>query len=121
MTSPALTFRRIAAAVAAAAALAAVGVSSAEPPAVIAITARRFEFTPAEVTLERGKPVVLRLTSQDVTHGFYSKQLGLDELIEPGKLLEVPLTPGEAGRYTIICDHFCGAGHGGMKMTIVVK
>ena len=93
----------------------------AEPPAVVQITAHRFEFTPAEVTLERGKPVILRLTSQDVTHGFYSKQLRLDELIEHDKVLDVPLTPSEAGRFTVICDHFCGAGHGNMKMVVVVK
>ncbi len=103
------------------AALAVVRGAQAEPPAVVAITAHRFEFSPAEVTLERGQPVVLRLTSLDVTHGFYSKQLGIDEIIEHGKVLEVPLTPAEAGRFTVICDHFCGAGHGNMKMVIVVK
>jgi cytochrome c oxidase subunit 2 len=105
----------------AAAALAAVRGSSAEPPAVVTITAHRFEFSPAEVTLERGRPVLLRLTSLDVTHGFFSKELGIDEIIEHGKVLEVPLTPGAAGRFTVICDHFCGAGHGNMKMVIVVK
>jgi len=88
---------------------------------VVSISAHRFEFTPAELTLERGKPVVLRLTSQDVIHGFYSKELGLDELIEPGKALDVPLTPAQAGRFTIICDHFCGAGHGNMKLIVVVR
>jgi cytochrome c oxidase subunit 2 len=102
-------------------ALAALHGLGADPATVVPITAHRFEFSPAEVTLERGKPAVLRLTSLDVTHGFYSKQLGLDELIEKGKLLDVPITPGEPGRYTVICDHFCGAGHGNMKMTIVVK
>ena len=91
------------------------------PPTVVAVTAHRFEFSPAELTLERGRPVVLRLTSQDVVHGFYSKELGLDELIEPGKVLDLPLTPERAGRYTIICDHFCGAGHGNMKLVVVVR
>jgi cytochrome c oxidase subunit 2 len=119
MTAPAL--RTLAAAALSAALLLVVHGTSAEPQAVVAIEARRFEFSPPEVTLERGKPVVLRLTSQDVTHGFYSKQLGIDEIIEHGKALDVPLTPVEAGRFTVICDHFCGAGHGGMKMTIVVK
>ena len=120
MTSTPRALRWISATLAAAT-IAAVHAAGAAPPPVISITARRFEFTPAEVTLERGQAVVLRLTSQDVTHGFYSKQLGMDELIEPGKVLDVPRTPAEAGRFTIICDHFCGAGHGGMKMIIVVK
>lgn len=94
---------------------------AAAPPAVVAITAHRFEFAPAEVVLERGQPVVLRLTSLDVTHGFYSRELGLDELIEPGKVIDVPLTPAQAGRFTVICDHFCGSGHGNMKLVIVVR
>jgi cytochrome c oxidase subunit 2 len=121
MTRIAPTVRWLAAAVLAASALAAVTGAGAEPPAVVTITAHRFEFSPAEVTLQRGQPVVLRLTSLDVIHGFYSRPLGLDALIEPGKVLDLPLTPGEAGRFTVICDHFCGSGHGGMKMTIVVK
>jgi cytochrome c oxidase subunit II len=123
MSVTARIIRRIAAAAAAltVAALVAVHGAGAAPPAVVAISAHRFDFSPAEVPLERGQPVVLRLTSLDVTHGFYSKQLGLDEIIEHGKTLDVPLTPGEAGRFTVICDHFCGAGHGNMKLVIVVK
>ena len=27
----------------------------------------------------------------------------------------------KAGRYAAICDHYCGSGHGNMKMTIVVE
>jgi cytochrome c oxidase subunit 2 len=109
------------AAVAALAAALAGAASSAEPVPVVEITARRFEFKPAEITLEAGKPVVLRLVSQDVTHGFYMKDLGLDATIVPSGPTDVPLTPRTPGRYTVICDHFCGSGHGGMKMTIVVR
>jgi cytochrome c oxidase subunit 2 len=111
----------LAAALLVAGGLAAAGLAAAEPPEVVTITAHRFEFSPAEVTLQAGRPVVLRLTSLDVTHGFYSFPLGLDELIEPGKVLDVTITPGAPGRYTVICDHFCGAGHGNMKMVIVVR
>jgi len=89
-------------------------------PRVVAIEAHRFEFTPKEITLERGQPVTLRLTSTDVTHGFFQKDLGIDETIERSHPTEVTLTPAAPGRYVVICDHFCGAGHGGMKMTIVV-
>jgi cytochrome c oxidase subunit 2 len=92
----------------------------AEAPRLVEITAQRFEFTPREITLEAGKPALLRLTSKDVTHGFYLKALGIDATIEPDKITEVAVTPVAPGRYTVICDHFCGAGHGGMKMVIVV-
>ncbi len=88
---------------------------------VVPITARRFAFEPKEITLKRGETVKLELRSEDVRHGFFAKPLGIDEVIEPGRTTEVVVTPAIAGRYTTICDHFCGAGHGGMKMTIVVE
>ncbi len=87
----------------------------------IAITAHRFAFEPAQITLKKGEPVTLQLTTADVTHGFYLKPLRIDEVIEPGKTTEVKLTPQVAGTFTTICDHFCGAKHGNMKMTIVVE
>ena len=73
-----------------------------------------------EIRLKKGEPVKLLLTSDDVTHGFFLKPLKIDEVIEPGKTTAVKLTPQVAGTFTTICDHFCGANHGNMKMTIVV-
>lgn len=105
----------------AAALLAAVPRARAEEPRVVDIAAKRFEFTPREIVLKRGEKVTLRLRSGDVTHGFYQKALGIDATIEPGRTTEVTLTPEKAGRYLTICDHFCGVGHGGMSMTIVVE
>lgn len=96
-------------------------VRAAEEPRVIAVTAKRFAFSPEEVKLKLGETVRLQLTTEDVTHGFFAKPLGIDEVIVPGKTTEVMVTPKATGRYTTICDHFCGAGHGGMKMTIVVE
>ncbi|HET7826338.1 MAG TPA: cupredoxin domain-containing protein [Anaeromyxobacter sp.] len=93
----------------------------AQEPRVVEIRARRFEFTPNVVTLRKDEPVVLRLRTDDFTHGLYMKELGIDSEFAPGKAVDVPLTPRKAGRYSVICDHFCGSGHGNMKMTIVVE
>lgn len=90
-------------------------------PKTIAITAHRFAFEPAQITLKKGEPVTLQLTTADVTHGFYLKPLKIDGVIEPGKTTELHITPQVAGTFTTICDHFCGANHGNMKMTIVVE
>ena len=90
-------------------------------PRVIEITAKRFGFTPSQVTLKKGETVKLRLTSEDVVHGFFMKKLKIDEVIEPGKPTEVTLTPEAVGNFTTICDHFCGEGHGNMHMLIVVE
>jgi len=88
---------------------------------VIDITAQRFSFAPSQITLKKGETVKLRLTSQDVTHGFFSRPLKVDEDVEAGEAKEITLTPQTAGIYTVICDHFCGANHGNMNMTIVVE
>ena len=90
-------------------------------PRVINITTKRFGFTPNLITLKKGETVKLRLNSEDVTHGFFTKALQLDELVVPGQPTEVTLTPQQEGRFTTSCDHFCGAGHGNMVMTIVVE
>ena len=68
-----------------------------------------------------GKTVKLRLHSEDVTHGFFLRPLKLDEEIPAGGTTEVTVTPQVAGTFLTICDHFCGANHGNMNMTIVVE
>jgi cytochrome c oxidase subunit 2 len=91
-----------------------------EEPRVIVITAKRFEFSPNQITLAKGETVKLQVKSEDVTHGLFVRPLGIDTEIVPGQVTELTVTPQQAGTYRAICDHFCGAGHGGMKMTIVV-
>ena len=91
-----------------------------EPPQVIEIKAKKFEFSPSTVTLKAGQPVILRLTTEDRTHGFFLKPLNIDADIEPGKATDVAVTPDAAGEYVVICDHYCGIGHGNMKLTLNV-
>jgi cytochrome c oxidase subunit II len=93
----------------------------AEEPRVIEIVSKRFQFAPNQLNLKKDEPVILRLHSEDVTHGFFMKQLGINTTIPPGTNTDVMLTPHEAGTFTVICHHFCGAGHGNMHMTIVVE
>jgi cytochrome c oxidase subunit II len=88
---------------------------------VVEITAKRFSFTPDKITLKKGQTVKLRLHSEDVTHGFFLRPLKLDEEIPAGQTIDVTVTPQTAGTFTTICDHFCGANHGNMNMTIVVE
>jgi cytochrome c oxidase subunit 2 len=94
---------------------------AAKGPRVVEIAVKRFEFAPNEITVKRGETVTLRLTTQDVKHGFFSKALGVDADIAPGKPAEITMTPQAAGRFLVVCDNFCGAGHGDMRMTIVVE
>lgn len=111
----------IAAIVLATAAAIASGPARADAPRVVAVSAKRFEFDPKEVRVAKGESVVLEVTSQDVLHGFFSRPLGFDEDLAPGQSIRIPLKTDAAGSYTVLCDHFCGSGHGNMKMTIVVE
>jgi cytochrome c oxidase subunit 2 len=88
---------------------------------VVEITAKRFAFSPNRITLKKGETVKLRIHSEDVTHGFFLRPLKLDEEIPAGQTIEVTVTPETAGTFMTICDHFCGANHGNMNMTIVVE
>jgi cytochrome c oxidase subunit II len=92
-----------------------------DQPKVIQIVAHKFAFEPNQITLKKDVPVTLHLTSQDVKHGFYIRGLKVDEEIEPGKTTELTFTPGKAGTFPTICDHFCGLGHKNMNMTVVVE
>jgi cytochrome c oxidase subunit II len=88
---------------------------------VIDITAKRFAFSPDKVTLKKGQTAKIRIHSEDVTHGFFLRPLKIDEEIPAGQTVEVTVTPQVAGTFLTICDHFCGANHGSMLMTIVVE
>jgi cytochrome c oxidase subunit II len=88
---------------------------------VVKITASKFHFTPDHITLAKGQPVTLQLTSTDRTHGFMIRALKIDTDIKPGKVIEITVTPMAAGTFTAICDHYCGIGHGGMKMKVIVE
>ena len=90
-------------------------------PRVVTISAKRFEFTPNQITLKRGEPVTLRVSAEDRDHGFYQKDLKIELDLTPDHVSEVTITPDKAGRFVAICDHFCGSGHGNMKMVINVE
>ncbi len=92
----------------------------AQEPRVIKITAKKFEYNPAEITLKKGVPVVLELTSLDRLHGFKCPGLGIRSDIEPGQVAKVPVTPQKVGDFPFHCDNFCGSGHGKMKGIIHV-
>lgn len=97
-----------------------VSVTSAQTPRRIEIVARRFTYTPNEITLKKDEPVVLVLRSTDVTHGFEISELHIKVEIKKGKNTEVKFTPSVAGQLEGKCAFFCGEGHGTMKLRINV-
>ena len=94
--------------------------NAAVEPKGIEITAKKFAFSPSTITLKKGEPVILRQTSADRVHGFMSRPLKIDTDIAAGKTTDVAVTPATAGNFAVICDHYCGTGHGNMKMKVSV-
>jgi cytochrome c oxidase subunit II len=89
-------------------------------PRRIEVTAKRFDFAPAEITVKKGEPVVIVLQSVDVPHGLRFRDLGVDVKVAKGKTGELAFTPTKTGDFVGTCSVFCGSGHGGMKLTLHV-
>ena len=87
---------------------------------VIKITAKRFIYTPAEVKLKKGVPVVLEFRTLDVLMGFNLPDFGVRADMVPGQVTRVRLVPDKTGTFIFLCDIFCGSGHENMNGRIVV-
>jgi cytochrome c oxidase subunit 2 len=113
---------RMAAGVLAAAASMTAAYVAAQPAAepVIRISAKKFAFTPHDVTLKKDVPVILELTAEDVFMGFNAPELGVRADMVPGKTVRVRVVPAKAGKVDFLCDVFCGAGHEEMSGLITV-
>jgi len=91
-----------------------------EPTRTIEIHAKRFSFSPSEITLKVGETVDLRLVSEDVMHALVVNDLDINREVEKGHPVDVIVTPKAAGDFHGQCGRFCGAGHGSMTFTVHV-
>lgn len=87
----------------------------------IRVTAKKFSFSPNVIRLRLNEKVRLRVTSEDVTHGFSVPELGIDQVIEPGNETLIDVLPTKKGTFTFLCSFQCGTGHSGMRGSIVVE
>ena len=87
----------------------------------INIIAKEFSFSPRNIRLSLNKKVRFRITSDDVTHGFSLPELGIDQVIEPGKETVIDFQPTKKGTFTLLCSVACGVGHTGMKGSIIIE
>ena len=97
-----------------------IAVQAQAKPRIIPITARRFTYDPAELTLKLNEPVIFRLTTLDVVMGFSVPDFAVRGTIIPGQTTEVAMTPTKTGTFTYLCDVFCGSGHENMDGTLHV-
>ena len=87
---------------------------------VIRIEAKRFDYSPGELTLKKGEPVILELTSRDVLMGFNLPEFKLRADMIPDKVTRVRFVPDKTGSFTFLCDIFCGTKHEEMNGRLTV-
>jgi cytochrome c oxidase subunit II len=93
-------------------------------PRVVHVVAERFAFTPAEIAVDEGTLLELRITSDDTDHGFRVHGLGDINVGIPKRGrgdVRVTIDAKTAGNYVFECSHVCGAGHGFMRGVIRVR
>lgn len=95
---------------------------SVEPDGSVTVRmlAEQYMFVPQCVTIPADTPVRFRLTSPDVTHGFFVGTTNTNAMVVPGFITDVRTKFRRAGNYTMPCDEFCGYGHHGMAARVRV-
>ncbi len=73
------------------------------------------------ITVNKGDTVRLRITGQDVVHGFVIGKLGIDTgPILPGEPVTVEFVADEVGQFTFYCNVWCSPYHYRMRGTLEV-
>ena len=79
-------------------------------------------WNPDTLKAEVGQPLHLRMTSDDVVHGFAVGQMDMEPVdVMPGKVTDVTLKFDKPGIYTFFCTRWCGLNHWRMRGTIEVS
>jgi len=93
----------------------------ARTPLIHARMAEDGGWNPDVIQAEVGKPLHLKITSDDVVHGFAVGQMEMQSVdILPGKVTDITLSFDKPGIYTFFCTRWCGLNHWRMRGTIEV-
>jgi cytochrome c oxidase subunit 2 len=87
----------------------------------IRMTAKKYEYDPAVITVKQGQRVRLIITALDHDHGFKIDAFHVDELLKKGESTTIEFTADMTGTFPFQCSHFCGLGHKGMKGELIVE
>ena len=87
----------------------------------IAMTAKKYEFSPSEIRAHPGETVKLVITALDRKHGFKLDAFGIDRQLPKGEAVTIEFTANRAGTFPFKCSKFCGLGHGKMKGGLIVE
>ncbi len=92
-----------------------------KPPVEIEMTASQWKFEPSTITVKKGDRVVLKIKSNDVTHGFNLPAFNINENIPSGEVVTVDFVANKVGEFEFACSVYCGQGHDAMKGKLIVE
>jgi cytochrome c oxidase subunit II len=76
---------------------------------------------PNQLNLPVNRPVLIRLSSQDVIHSFGLFEMRVKQDAVPGLDIPVWFIPSREGQYEIACSQLCGLGHFRMRGFMTVQ
>lgn len=86
----------------------------------VRMIAEQYTFVPQCAVVPAGTTVRFRLTSADVTHGFFMQSTNTNAMVVPGFISDVRTSFEHPGDYEMPCDEFCGFGHHAMAARVHV-
>ncbi len=87
----------------------------------VVMLAQQWFFYPRRIQLPAGANVTFRVTSADVTHGFFIPGTRINMMIIPGYVSVETYRFNRPGDYRIICHEYCGLNHHTMSAEVMVK
>lgn len=73
-----------------------------------------------QLHLPVNRPILIRLTTEDVIHSFFVPQFRVKQDALPGQEIEVWFQPTATGEYELACAELCGLGHYRMGAQVTV-
>lgn len=77
----------------------------------IRVMAKKFQYTPNIIEVNRGDRVTIKLYSEDVHHGFYLDGFDVQTSARPGEPGSLSFTANKTGKFNFRCSVTCGAMH----------
>lgn len=87
----------------------------------VSIVSYIFGYKPEKLEIPAGSTVHFTVTSSDVVHGFAIPGTNVNIMAVPGEVNHFTQTFKNPGKYLILCNEYCGAGHEYMQTTLIVK
>lgn len=78
------------------------------------------DIVTAQLRIPAGREIKLMLSSRDVIHSFFIRELRIKQDVVPGMVIPFHFRTDVPGTYEVPCSELCGLGHSQMRATVIV-